>query len=1019
MSPKRRWSRKAHGKADGPGGGTSSGVRDPEQLVEELRSRPHDSAEEALQLVLEITAICAERLRAAESPAGVDEALRILERTAGTFPDGPLHHYFAFGSGIALLEAFKIRRDSSYLARALASLRRAEHDIAAELGSVVTRYTLANALLTAFEAGAAEEAAVEEAIGLLSSAMRESDPRYPRRTDLVRLLAVAQSIRYRSQHGERTTAQEFRSALSQLTRQRAQETRASAQWRDLANTQGWMLLISFNVEGRQDDLEKAVQVLREAADSDVVERTHVFLVEDVVPDTRRNLAEALYNRALRNRRSQDLDSVVQLLQTGLTSCRPAQRPDMLQFLADASIVLYDARGDRSDLDRAVSAGELALGVLPLTSSSYTATLGWAAGLRSALHVRTGERAHIDRSVGLWREAALAAETQGNSGSEHLQALADCLLLRLLQHPPTNPREVWEHPVGDLPTALAAFDKAARLAPAESEQRHEALRHAVLALIHYGASSGDATALEHACHLSDDFLQESSPSADRRQFGLLCAKAHSALADLDGSPTAERRAITRYLTAAEQAEVMQEATLALDCAIVGDLALESNDWPRAAAAYLQVLLTGERPRVESRPAQATLWANAKRRAGTGMAYAFVRQGRLADAFLTLEEVCSSLESLGSTLPWGTEARLVTPAPLKEIQRRLDDQQIVHLFTTVEGGAALITDRDGIRSVLLSDLDAQLVNDLSRRFQPVAADEGRRSMHWAGVLEETCAELWSRCFGPVMQAVDPERPVVLVPTGHLRLLPLHAAFRQDPAAPAKRRYLLDEWRLSYAPSASCLAVPRSPRPSRVGMRIYGCAYDTEATEAPWLRHNDLWDGILDRASVSEVLSSESAVVHFTGHGSTNPLSPLDSWINLNDGRLTVRGMLAQGIRSPLIILSSCDSGTYGTTALSDPVPLPYSLVISGAQGCVAALWKPGDLAVRLLTTFFYEEWESRSPAEALRLAQLRLREMTNEDLVTHLPELVDTAPQSERSRARWARMQPFAGIGHWGAFLYAGS
>ncbi|MFD2683673.1 CHAT domain-containing protein [Streptomyces phyllanthi] len=968
--------------------------------------------------MLEITAICAERLRAAESASGVDEVLHILERTAETFPDGPLHHYFAFGSGVANLEAFKICRDSSYLARALAGLRRAEHDIASEFGAVLARYTLANALLTAFEAGAVEEAAVEEAIGLLSSAMRESDPRYPRRTDLVRLLAVAQSIRYRSQRGERTAAEEFRSALSQLTRQRAREARASAQWRDLANTQGWMLLISFNVEGRQDDLEEAVQVLREAADSDVAERTHVFLVEDVVPDTRRNLAEALYNRALRTHRSQDLDSAVQLLQTGLINCRPAQRPDMLQFLADASIVLYDARGDRSDLDRAVSAGELALGVLPLTSSSYTATLGWAAGLRSALHLRTGERAHIDRSVGLWREAALAAEAQQTSASEQLQALGDCLMMRLFQHPPTNPRGAWEHPAGDLPTALAAFDKAARLAPVESEERHQALHNAVLALIYYGTSIGDAAALEQACHLGEDFLHESSGSAHRKQFGLLCAKAQSALAELDGDPGAGKRALLRYLTAAEQQEVTQEAALVPDSAIVGDLALESNDWSQAVAAYLQVWLSSDQPRAESRPGHATLWAHAKRRAGTGMAYAYVRQGRLAEAFLVLEEVCSSLESLGSTAPWGTEARLVPPAPLEEVQRRLDNQQIVHLFTTVEGGAALITDRNGVRSVLLSDFDTHRVNDLSRRFQ-AAANEDRASMRWAGVLEETCAELWSRCLGSVAQAVDPERPVVLIPMGHLRLLPLHAAFRQDSATPAKRRYLLDEWLLSYAPSASCLTAPRSPRSSRVGMRIYGCAYETEAAPSRWLRRNDLWDGILDRASISEVLNSESCVVHFTGHGSTNPLSPLDSWINLDDGRLTVRGMLAQGIRSPLIIVSSCDSGTYGTTALSDPVPLPYSLVISGAKGCVAALWQPGDLAVRLLTTFFYEEWESRSPAEALRLAQLRLRDMTNEELITHMPELADTAPQSARSRARWARIQPFAGIGHWGAFLYAGS
>lgn len=858
---------------------------DPRELVEELYSRPHVPGE-ALRLVLDITRICVDRLYAAQSSWDFDEALGILEGTLErSHADGRLYRYLSLGYGIALLEAFRIRRDTTDLARALDGLGDAKSGVAPGIETGLTYYTLAHALLTGYEAGESEESSVEEAIRLLSVAMGEKGNPFTRKAELVRLHCVAQSYRYRYRHGENEAAQEFHRALSQLDQYRSQEARASARWAQLANTHGWMLLVGFDVEGREDYLDEAVRVLSEAAASDTAEQAQTMLMGDIVPDTRLNLAEALYSQALRSRRSSDLDSVVRVLQNGLAHCPPAQRTDLLQLLAKVSVVQYDARGERGDLERALSAGELALGVIPLTSTSYSETLMWAARLRSALLMRTAERTHIDRSIALWREAAMLASPRQANASATFRALADTLMMRLrLNAAMEGPRR--ENTAADLNTAMAAFDEAARRADEEAEAGQEALRHQLFCLVDYGVFSGDAHVLEEARRL----LRTRLPETSRGEF----------LHRWQVNPLAGSRN-------PHEDEAGEEWTAAALAIYAGEnrFDLELTD-PQPVET-----LAGEEQPTSSFPYLTVLQSQARRREGNTAAYSLLLQGRLAEAFTALEEFCSSAESLGAALPWGTEARLIAAAPMDEVQQRLGDRQIVHLLTTVEGGAALITEATGVRRVLLPGLTTQRVIELSQRIQTVAGTN-RISLGGASLLEEACAELWALCMGHVMPALDPARPVVLVPTGQLRMLPLHSAFRRAPEASAARQYVLDEWVLSYAPSASCVAAPAASYRPQAGVRVYGGVPEAEAVTLPSLHDSDSWDGRFDRTSLWDVLGSETSVLHFTGHGRANPLSPLDSWITLDNGRVTVRGMLARGIRSPLVILNSCHSGSSGGMA-----------------------------------------------------------------------------------------------------------
>jgi tetratricopeptide (TPR) repeat protein len=81
-------------------------------------------------------------------------------------------------------------------------------------------------------------------------------------------------------------------------------------------------------------------------------------------------------------------------------------------------------------------------------------------------------------------------------------------------------------------------------------------------------------------------------------------------------------------------------------------------------------------------------------------------------------------------------------------------------------------------------------------------------WLAVIDATGQDLWEGLMGPVDArlrelGLQSGASVLLLPQAGLGLLPLHAAWRE---VEGKRRYFLDDWTVSYAPSGYALAVGR---------------------------------------------------------------------------------------------------------------------------------------------------------------------------------------------------------------------
>jgi hypothetical protein len=339
-----------------------------------------------------------------------------------------------------------------------------------------------------------------------------------------------------------------------------------------------------------------------------------------------------------------------------------------------------------------------------------------------------------------------------------------------------------------------------------------------------------------------------------------------------------------------------------------------------------------------------------------------------------------EVFGAPMTLGQIAEVARPAPL------------VYLAATEVGGVALIVEGGGgVATVWLPGFSTDAVRarldgegGYAQTYRAWREDRAAWAT-WAGELDRALRWAWDAVVGPVLEALATgghEAAVVIAP-GLLQLLPLHAAWTEDAALPAGRRYAQDVAMLTCAPSARVLAAARPPR----------------ATSGAALLLVDNPDGTLEGAdrerilrlggfdpSASRVLAGDEAtlpavlaslsgadVVQFTTHGRADVLAPLRSGVKLaREAWLQAEEILdARLERDPLVVLSACETTLPGTALPEEVVSLPTAFMQAGAGGVIASLWPVDDEDTDDLELVFYRHTGAgASPARALHQARQKL-------------------------------------------------
>jgi CHAT domain-containing protein/tetratricopeptide (TPR) repeat protein len=350
--------------------------------------------------------------------------------------------------------------------------------------------------------------------------------------------------------------------------------------------------------------------------------------------------------------------------------------------------------------------------------------------------------------------------------------------------------------------------------------------------------------------------------------------------------------------------------------------------------------------------------------------------------------------------GYETFLIPPT-VEQIQQQAGDAPLVYLIVTPAGGFALIVTPSDIFPVDLPALteDAlrtRVIGEKShstywRAYWDWRTDPYNKSKRkvWEQALDTTTCWLWDTLMQPVIarlrEIAMPGSQIVLIPSDWLSLLPLHAAWAADTSQLCGRRYALDAFTFTYAPSSLALIHARSQaeKVSAEKLLIVENPDDTlHFSEIATLGAQTLFDSVthLPRKSatfesVQEMFESHNTLYFFT-HGIARFDEPLQSALTLADKSLTLNEIFSlktDAVR--LAVLSSCESGVPSNLDLLDEaVSLPSGLMQAGVPGVISSQWIVLESSTAVLMSVFFKQWrrEGLSVPQALRKAQIILRD-----------------------------------------------
>jgi CHAT domain-containing protein len=315
-------------------------------------------------------------------------------------------------------------------------------------------------------------------------------------------------------------------------------------------------------------------------------------------------------------------------------------------------------------------------------------------------------------------------------------------------------------------------------------------------------------------------------------------------------------------------------------------------------------------------------------------------------------------------------------------------------------------------------------------------------WHAALDATTAWLWEAVMAPVVEHLTQigVSRAVLIPSGLLGLLPLHAAGGEG-RGEMVRRYALDSVAFSYAPSSLALAASQQQAqaiPADALLAVdnpdSSLLFSGQEVDAA-LSHFDpgrrlRLAGPIALLEVVKLALPGRSVLHFSTHGWAGWGNPLQGGLLLaGDAHLTLEEILE--LRLPaarLAVLSACETGVPGTRLPDEVVGLPAGLLQAGVAGVVASLWAVNDLSTARLMERFYEHWrgEGLAPADALCQAQRWLRDVTRRELGAYYASFIRRLPPQEAQAARAELSiggdpddRPYSHPFHWAAFTFSGA
>lgn len=315
-------------------------------------------------------------------------------------------------------------------------------------------------------------------------------------------------------------------------------------------------------------------------------------------------------------------------------------------------------------------------------------------------------------------------------------------------------------------------------------------------------------------------------------------------------------------------------------------------------------------------------------------------------------------------------------LAEVQADLaDDTALVEYFLTGESVVTFVVTRDAVRVARTKATEEQ-IRFLLQRFHYHLSRYDRDEVPAEDLLLQATranlGRLADLLLTPIEGLLDRSR-LVLVPHGVLHLVPFHAL-------PLGTGWVADRYDLVYAPSAAVYArcgVGREPArgpaavfgiPDEVAPQIGREAKDVGATlpgSLVFLGERATFDRLKEAGATARV-------IHIATHGMFCAERPMLSSIRLADRWMNLYDLYDMDVRSALVVLSTCESGTAGVSKGDEIQGLTRGFLFAGASALLTSQWRVHDEATREFMEAFYERWQAcGDPVRAVRRAMTAVR------------------------------------------------
>lgn len=218
------------------------------------------------------------------------------------------------------------------------------------------------------------------------------------------------------------------------------------------------------------------------------------------------------------------------------------------------------------------------------------------------------------------------------------------------------------------------------------------------------------------------------------------------------------------------------------------------------------------------------------------------------------------------------------------------------------------------------------------------------------------------------------LVVVPHDILHALPFHALFDGE-------RYLIDQFTVSYAPSASvyrlCCCKQGEPTATSLIMglpdALAPCIADEVRTVAGMLPNPTVFLGGEATADELRTYGPTSQFIHIATHGLFRRDNPMFSSIRLGSGPLSVYDLYELRLSADLVTLSGCSTGLNAVVGGDELLGLVRGLLYAGARAVLLTLWDAYDRSTADFMQAFYGHLRAgSSKARAVQAATQEIRQ-----------------------------------------------